>query len=113
MHFVTQYNYKGGKKEEFTLPSMTIPDQTMSIPEIMERYVKGLPLSAGRVPVYEGEDDDLPDMSRMNKIDRIETVRQLEDELSDLKIRLSQKPKKVEKTEPEPVEVIEPEPPKA
>jgi hypothetical protein len=40
-----------------TLPSMTIPDQTMSINEIMRRFASGLPLGGQRVPEYDGEDD--------------------------------------------------------
>ncbi|WNK13240.1 MAG: hypothetical protein [Microvirus sp.] len=38
-------------------PSMTIPDQTMSISEIMRRFASGLPLGGMRVPEYDGEDD--------------------------------------------------------
>lgn len=35
--------------------SMTIPDQSMTIPEIQARFASGLPYTAGRVPVYEGK----------------------------------------------------------
>lgn len=40
-----------------TQPSQTIPDQTMSIPEILQRYARGLPITKGKVPIYTGEDD--------------------------------------------------------
>jgi hypothetical protein len=40
----------------FNQPSQTIPDQTMSIKEILERYAKGLPIGGGLEPIYEEED---------------------------------------------------------
>ena len=40
----------------FTQPSQTVPDQTMTIKEILERYAKGLPIGGGLEPIY-GEDD--------------------------------------------------------
>ena len=51
----TQYNKAEFKNdtEVNTLPSMTIPDQAMSIPEMIKRYASGLPLGGARVPMYE------------------------------------------------------------
>lgn len=43
--------------EVFTKPSQTVPDQTMSVPEILSRYARGLPITMGKVPIYDGEDD--------------------------------------------------------
>lgn len=40
-----------------TQPSQTLPDQTMSIPEILQRYARGLPITKGKVPIYQGEED--------------------------------------------------------
>ena len=40
----------------FTQPSQTVPDQTMSIKEILERYAKGLPIGGGLEPIYEEDD---------------------------------------------------------
>jgi len=39
--------------------SMTVPDQSMSIQEILVRFARGLSVSGERVPVYNGEDDDV------------------------------------------------------
>lgn len=44
----------------FTQPSMTIPDQTMSIRTILERYARGLPIG-GRTDEYYDEEDTMPD----------------------------------------------------
>jgi len=41
-------------------PSMTVPDQTMSIRTILERYSRGLPVG-GRLDEYYDEDDTMPD----------------------------------------------------
>lgn len=49
-------------------PSKTIPDQAMSIQEIMRRYASGLPLSGQRVGFFDAE-DPLPDTSKMDLVD--------------------------------------------
>ena len=43
------------KPEKFTQKSLTIPDQAMSIPELIRRYASGLPLGGQRVPLYSEE----------------------------------------------------------
>lgn len=37
---------------------MTQPDQTMSIKQILDRYARGLPMNAGKVPMYATDDED-------------------------------------------------------
>lgn len=56
MIFKTPYNQRDvkSKGEVFTLPSETVPEQTMSIREMLQRHVHGLPLSGNKVPIYEG-----------------------------------------------------------
>lgn len=45
--------------KKFTQPSMTVPDQTMSMRTMLERHTKGLPLDGkGRQAIY--EDDGQP-----------------------------------------------------
>jgi hypothetical protein len=54
----TQYNRKEHDKtgEINNQPSCTIPDQSISIPEMISRYTRGLPLGAGiRTPYYDDE----------------------------------------------------------
>lgn len=96
MNFRTKYNRKEQPKGEVnTLPSMTVPDQSMSIQEIVRRYASGLPLGGERVPFYMDEDTDLPDLSKMDKIERLETLRELADEYTEktTKIKNAQKDK--------------------
>jgi len=45
----------------FTQPSLTVPDQSMSIGEIIRRFASGLPLGGQRVPLYEDEGEDMFD----------------------------------------------------
>jgi hypothetical protein len=76
-------------------PSMTIPDQTMSIREIMNRYARGLPIAGEKFPLYEGDDDEnLPDLSRMDKIEKIEATRRIQDEVLDIQKKYEDDKKK-------------------
>lgn len=76
MKFRTQYNGSEYPKnyEVNKLSSMTIPDQTMSIQEILSRYARGLPIE-GKEPVYHGE-EYVPDIKTMDLADRQELVEQ-------------------------------------
>lgn len=68
--------------------SMTIPDQTLGIREIMKRFASGLPIDGEKVPIYDGEDDGMPDLSTMDLAERQEYLEDAEKELSDLKAKL-------------------------
>lgn len=46
MKFYTQFDPKPREEELFTLPSVTVPDESMTIPEIIARFVR-----SGTVPV--------------------------------------------------------------
>jgi len=48
-------SYTGAKGQTFTQPSLTVPDQTMSIRTIMERYARGLPIDGQKTPIYDTE----------------------------------------------------------
>lgn len=74
MKLRNQWEFKA-RGQKFTKPSMTIPDQTLSIKEIISRYVRGLPIDGEKVPIYDGEEDDMPDprtldLSELAELDR-------------------------------------------
>lgn len=70
-------------------PSETIPDQTMSMREILQRYARGLPLEGERVPMYsEDPENDLPDMRHLDLAEQQEIREQYAEELKDLEKRL-------------------------
>ena len=73
-----QFTHQTGEKS--TKPSMTIPDQTMSIREILDRYARGLPIEAGKVPIYDGE-DYTPDPRYMDLADRQEYMEYAKDQI--------------------------------
>lgn len=83
--------------EKNTKPSKTIPDQSLSIREIMLRYARGLPLEGVREPFFdEDPDNPMPDLSRMDIIDQHETIQAAKDEIRDIahKYRTEQEEKK-------------------
>lgn len=59
MKFRTPFNYQLTGMESNELPSLTIPDQSLTVREIFERYRTGAPLD--KVTIYgldESDDDD-------------------------------------------------------
>jgi len=79
MKFKTQWNSEEfpKKHEVNTQPSKTVPDQTMSVRTIMDRYAKGLPIAGGmRKPEYYG-DTYMPDFKRMDISERQEAFKHI------------------------------------
>lgn len=97
MKFRTQYNVQGeedfpGKYEVNELPSETIPDQTMTIREIYQRYANGQPLSLSQRELsYEGTNPSLPlDWDKMDISERYEFAAQHKIKLTDLQRRINE-----------------------
>jgi hypothetical protein len=78
------------------LPSQTIPDQTLTVRELLVRYAKGLPLDGQRQPIWEGEDGDAIDPRRLDLAERQELEIAARQELAEIEERL--KSKKVQET---------------
>lgn len=69
--------------------SRTIPNQTMTINEMVARYRRGLPIhGSSRVPLYGGGDEPLMDLDQMDLIDRQEYVDSVADKLVDVRQRM-------------------------
>lgn len=80
MEFQSHYNRQNfliGREEVNVGPSVTIPDQTMSVQEIMKRYARGLTVM-GQEGVFNGDEQFIPDLTRMDL-----------SEIEDLKISLA------------------------
>lgn len=72
-------------------PSMTIPDQTMSMREILTRYAQGMPIAGNiKTPIYEGS-DYLPDPRTLDLSERQELAERYELELSEIKTKATRK----------------------
>lgn len=46
------------KGETFTQPSQTIPDQTMSMRTILDRYAKGLPIAGSKEAIWSEDESE-------------------------------------------------------
>lgn len=77
--------------EKNSLPSKTIPNQAMSIPELMHRYTQGLPLGGSKVPSYsENPEEDIlggVDWRTLDISEQHEIVKSVGNEIQDIKKR--------------------------
>jgi hypothetical protein len=70
--------------------SLTIPDQTMSIEQIMKRYAAGMSLGGtNKVPIYNGE-EDVPDFKRMDLAEIEEYKRGLKQYIQERQINIEE-----------------------
>lgn len=72
--------------ETFITPSLTIPDQTMDIREILNRYAQGLPIEQ-KEPIF-NEEEMLPDWKKMDLSERYDFINQNKAEISRLQAEL-------------------------
>jgi hypothetical protein len=68
----------------FTQPSKTVPDQSMSIKTILERYARGLPVG-GRLDEYYDEEDTLPNPLTLDLAERQELAELYKQEINEIK----------------------------
>jgi hypothetical protein len=75
------------------LPSETIPDQTMSIRTILDRYSRGLPIDGQLNGTYQEDDDynDMPDPRTLDLAERQEMAESAKQELEQIKTLLKSK----------------------
>lgn len=78
---INQANYLQQKnltrKEVNNKPSLTVPDQSMPLKVMIERFVRGQSVEVF-TPTYLGEDNDIPDtLERMDPMDRLDLSRQI------------------------------------
>ncbi|QCQ85115.1 hypothetical protein [Blackfly microvirus SF02] len=94
----TQYQGNLANGEINLLPSKTVPDQSMSIGEIMHRYASGLPVGGTRVPMYE-EDED-PEYDTMphftDKMEALDYMRENKKRIEQMQDDLGRQQKKYE-----------------
>lgn len=83
---ILDYNHESQQYEENHQPSLTIPDQTMSIREIIDKYANGGVIETFN-PYY-GEEEDfnelLPDFRKMDLADRQQLAEEFYNELNTL-----------------------------
>lgn len=86
MKFEIKNCYTGSirKGETNTLPSLTIPDETMSMREILQRYARGLPIGGDKSKqmFFEHEGEETPDFEKMDLIDKMEFQQEAMNEIT-------------------------------
>ena len=91
--------------KKFTKPSQTIPDQTMSIQEIIKRHAHGLPLGGSQEGLYDEEGDSLGiNIKNLDLVDlqvmKMTNDKFIEDTKAEIEYKKKQK-KQQEETKPE------------
>jgi len=84
--FIDLFSYKSPEGEINSEPSLTIPDETMSIREILSRFSRGL--SVDQKISYYDEEDYHPDLSKMDLADREDYIEKVKQELKDIQDKL-------------------------
>lgn len=59
--------------------SETIPDQSLSIKEILDRYSRGLGVEGERFAVYHGDEDEMPVLQKMD----LSEIQELQEDLAE------------------------------
>lgn len=65
--------------------SLTRPDEAMTVKEIMARYTRGLPIVGAKVPIYDGDDTDLPDIRKLDLSEIQELREKMTAEIEEIK----------------------------
>lgn len=87
-------NAEETKGQVNTLPSQTIPDQSMTIKELLVRYARGLPLEGEKTPVWEGEEGFDIDPNKLDLAELEELAEKAREELKEINERVEQDIKK-------------------
>lgn len=89
MKITGPYSQKKVKGETFTQVSMTIPDQTLSMRQLINKFVQGQPL-----PLVEGatynEEEYFPNLQAMDFTDQAEYLHKVKENVKELKQRKTQ-----------------------
>lgn len=91
------------------LPSETIPDESLTVQEIMTRFARNMPINASnREPIYHG-DQFVPDFEHMDLADREQYLDETKKEVENIKkiINTTGKAKdELKKPKPEELQII-------
>lgn len=103
---VTGQDWKAGRNigEAPTGPGVTVPGMTLSLGDLLKRYVRGGQVTTF-TPVYTDDEMIPDDLERMDEIERIEAARALAGSIDEFRTGLGNK--KRAKSEPPPSELGE------
>jgi hypothetical protein len=69
---------KKQKGETFTLPSQTVPNQALSLKELLYKFSRGGEILSNGNEAYYGDDLPIDELSKMDKFERMEYQRELQ-----------------------------------
>jgi len=77
------YDYKKAKAEKGGGISQTVPNMALTIPQLLTRYSRGLPLGGARTPVY-NDDPSIPDFDRIELTDYMDWMAEKKEQITKL-----------------------------
>jgi len=90
----THYNRPATRLRVFTEPSLTVPDQTMTLKTMVTKYVKGLPIAAPQLNGTYTDDEDATDFTKLDLADQEQIILRASEELTEHKATLTRKQQK-------------------
>lgn len=95
--------YEQPEGQIFTDPSLTVPNQTMPLRELLERFTRGEAVAL-ITPNYTGEEETL-DLERLDEMDKLDLMREVTEGIKETQTRIDrrkkEKAKKLEESEEE------------
>lgn len=83
------YRHKPKNHRKMDSRSMTIPDMSLTLQQILDRYSRGLPVTGqNAVPIWD-EDDTTPDIRTLDLTERMDMAQQFRNELSQIHDRVN------------------------
>lgn len=68
-HMRTSQNFQQTEGVYNTLPSLTVPDQSLTLRQLLTNYTRGQELPGNQVPAFFDENEYIPDIKRMDLVD--------------------------------------------
>lgn len=87
-------------KEVNLKPSQTVPDEVLSLNELLHRYARGQSVQVLQ-PVWNGDEEEFPDLDRMTAQERLDYARELQENIIELKQQQENESKEPSEAEPE------------
>lgn len=77
--------------------SQTVPDQTLTMRQLLDRYSRGIPIGNAKTPIYDGEDVNPVDVEHMDLADREDYFNSIKTELNELQSKAADREAKKRK----------------
>lgn len=87
-HYNSKYFQKKGEVNEE--PSLTIPDQSYTVQELLARFASGLPMSGQKIPMYDGE-EETNDLEKLELSERMAIIRSAQEEIVEINERVKKR----------------------